>query len=290
MNLNGSLSKCIMTSSRRANIIGLFLISIVCILLLLSTNTNNSNHSSPSYITAENNRFNNVPAPSEWSPKKYQYLSDPNGNADQQQPPRIGPLKRIAEVLAEQREFLDAELIGFPFPDKTALANYTMETGGQPIRSVVITTWRSGSTFLGDILNTLPGNYYHYEPLLDFDIVQVRDEPLASKAIRNLKHLLHCDYARMEQYLEFGEEHTYLFKHNTRLWRQCLDHPHLCWRPRFLSPFCKLFPWQSMKVVRLRLAIAARLLEDDRSVRLSQYSNLQKVNWNNGIKLGSRRI
>lgn len=110
----------------------------------------------------------------------------------------------------------------------------------------------------------MPGNYYHYEPLLDFDIIQVRDEPLATKAISNLKHLLNCDYAALTDYLEYGLEHKYLFTHNTRLWRQCLAHPFYCWKPKFLSPFCRLFPLQSMKVVRLRLGIAARLLYDTR--------------------------
>lgn len=266
-------------SSRRLNLVGLFLVSIVCILLLLTT----SSHNRPtSYLSLApyHSRFgpnagvdgragthDNVPL--DWNSKRllqkdFGQEANAGGESVQHKSPRVGPLKRIAEVLAEQRDYLQTELTGFPYPDKKPLSAFTLETGGEPIRSVVITTWRSGSTFLGDILNTLPGNFYHYEPLLDFDIIQVRGEPLASKAIGNLKSLLNCDYSTMGEYLEFGEEHTYLFKHNTRLWRQCLDHPHLCWRPRFLSPFCKLFPLQSMKVVRLRLNIAERLLEDSR--------------------------
>lgn len=274
-------------SSRRRNLIGLCLVSLLCILLLFTTTNSSSNSSAatglarPHYITPDQyshrfgNRFNQVadPASPDWPAKKLQLLADLNGNHldrsgsntnNNHQLPRMGPLKRIAEVLSEQREILDAELIGFPFPEQKALADFTPATGGQPRRSIVITTWRSGSTFLGDILNALPGNFYHYEPLLDFGTVQVRDEPLASKAIGNLKNLLNCDYQPMREYLDFGEEHVYLLQHNTRLWNQCQDHPHLCWRPRFLSPFCKLFPLQSMKVVRLRLAIAERLLEDKR--------------------------
>lgn len=262
--------------TRRLNLIAVFTISVVCLLLLLSAN---HRFAGPNYVTepyrspnSNPNRFggggggNNVP--SDWGLKRLQkelLLADQATNdlGYEQQTVRAGPPKRISEVLEEQRETLRMELDGFPLLDNKPLADFTLATGGQPIRSVVITTWRSGSTFLGDILNTLPGNFYHYEPLLDFDIVQVRDEPLASKAIRNIKHLLNCDYFEMGEYLAFGEEHTYLFKHNTRLWRQCQEHPHLCWRPRFLTPFCKLFPLQSMKVVRLRLGIAARLLEDD---------------------------
>lgn len=37
--------------------------------------------------------------------------------------------------------------------DAKSLNDLTLETGGQPIRSIIISTWRSGSTFLGDILN-----------------------------------------------------------------------------------------------------------------------------------------
>lgn len=45
--------------------------------------------------------------------------------------------------------------------DAKSLDDLTLETGGQPIRSIIISTWRSGSTFLGDILNAMPGNFYH---------------------------------------------------------------------------------------------------------------------------------
>ena len=30
---------------------------------------------------------------------------------------------------------------------------------------LVATSWRSGSTFLGDLLNHYPGVFYHFEPL-----------------------------------------------------------------------------------------------------------------------------
>lgn len=71
------------------------------------------------------------------------------------------------------------------------------ELGGQPVRSVIITTWRSGSTFLGDVLNSHPGNYYHYEPLLDYDIIQIRGAPVASAAVQTLRDLLHCNYSSL---------------------------------------------------------------------------------------------
>lgn len=65
------------------------------------------------------------------------------------------------------------------------------------MRSIIVTTWRSGSTFLGDILNSHPANYYHYEPLLDFSIIQIRGPPNAEKALNTLKNLLNCNYTNL---------------------------------------------------------------------------------------------
>lgn len=177
----------------------------------------------------------------------------------------------IAEILASQRARIALEMENFEYPsgrfqvDAEKLSDLTMESNGSPVRSVVITTWRSGSTFLGDILNAMPANFYHYEPLLNWGIKRIRGRPDSDKkALKNLKNLLKCDFSKMGDYLEYGQDHTYLFEHNVRLWNQCKDFPKYCWQPKFLTPYCKLFPLQSMKTVRMNLAVAEKLLEDNR--------------------------
>ena len=54
---------------------------------------------------------------------------------------------------------------------------------------ILATSWRSGSTFLGEALSWHPGTFYSYEPLVYFDkLKQVRVEPqggLARIAIRS---------------------------------------------------------------------------------------------------------
>jgi hypothetical protein len=72
-----------------------------------------------------------------------------------------------------------------------------MEAGGKPIRAMIATTWRSGSTFLGDILISHPATFYHYEPLLHFGIEQVREGRKAREAQRVLKSLFNCDYSKL---------------------------------------------------------------------------------------------
>lgn len=131
-----------------------------------------------------------------------------------------------------------------------------------PIRSLVITTWRSGSTFLGDILNSMDGNYYHYEPFLHKGIVQIRDNQseVAAEATQHIAKLLRCDYSDMEAYMQHARK-SELFHRNTRLWRHC--HP-FCYDPMFVQWFCAQCPIQSMKVVRLRLSLFESILTDIR--------------------------
>lgn len=249
--------------SRRVNLLGLVTISGICIFLLLFASQRNTSYPVDFY------------RPRQLSHHHREGLSQGGGDhmgASGGISTTQNASIRIQDVIINQRERILDEMMLFDYPSgrfgqsASQLSDLTPETGGEPIRSVVITTWRSGSTFLGAILNAMPGNYYHYEPLLNFDIIQIRGEPLASQAVANLKQLLHCNYSGdgMRDYLEYGQSHSYLFKHNTRLWRLCLLYPNFCWRPDFLTPLCRLFPLQSMKVVRLRLAIAGQLLEDPR--------------------------
>ncbi|XP_034098962.2 carbohydrate sulfotransferase 4 [Drosophila nasuta] len=256
--------------SRRANLIGICGVSSLCILLLIAT-TQHRPLTSPFSSGNSNGNGNGNVASSLLSNN----LGGRNGGGgyyerqQQQQPSQTAATiynmtATIVDVLAAQRARILTEMENFEYPRGGAekLNDMTLETGGTPVRSIVVTSWRSGSTFLGDILNAIPGNYYHYEPLLDFGIKQVRDPDDQQLAVQNLKNLLNCDYGDMTDYLEYGKTHTYLFEHNQRLWDVCREYPRFCWRPAFLTPFCRLFPIQSMKTVRLRLAQAEQLLQD----------------------------
>ncbi|XP_052866590.1 carbohydrate sulfotransferase 5 [Anopheles cruzii] len=258
--------------SRRKNLAGLCAVTVGCILVLYASQRYTSNSYGTDYFrprerTANQRMLN--------SHKYYGLRSAPYGGGGGSVPAydSFPPMPTahnatigIEDVLSYQRTLLAAETASYEYTanfEEQKLSELTPETGGNPRRSVIITTWRSGSTFLGDILNALPGNYYHYEPLLDFDIVQIRGPPNDSVAIHNLRHLLRCDYSGMENYLDFGRTHNYLFSHNTRLWQQCVRFPQFCYEPRFLGPYCQLFPLQSMKVVRLRASLLLPLLEDE---------------------------
>ena len=184
-------------------------------------------------------------------------------------------------MINKERALLAEDMAGFEAINGEAVKNYMMESGGQPVRAMVTTTWRSGSTFLGDIMTSHPGTFYHYEPLLHYDIVQARTGPLAEDAVRTLSSLMRCNYTSLGRtlsldshpdllpgrYLQYGKQHQWLFSHNERLWAHCLaDGPQFrksyCWDPVFLNSFCPLFPFQSIKTVRLRLNLTQSLVEE----------------------------
>jgi hypothetical protein len=253
--------------SRRVNFFGVFAISGLCILLIFAskqlTTTIDSlkprdigRNGIPRLMSSSRNTLNT-------NTNRYHFGSDTV-------PPIYNANLTIEGVLKEQHDKIVEEMAYFEYPegrfgvDAEKLSDLQLVSGGKPYRSIIITSWRSGSTFLGDVLNALPGNFYHYEPLLPFDIQRIRGPPNEEPAIRSLKKLLKCDFNDMDDYLEFGRTHNYLFSHNTRLSKYCNFYPQYCYEPKFLNDYCKLFPLQSMKVVRLQMSVAARLLEDDR--------------------------
>lgn len=275
ISLNSKRRRSRMT--RRANLIGICGVSSLCILLLIATTqhrpltspfSGGSGSGSASSSSGASNAglASNLLSRNGGGGGSSSYYERQQQQASQTAATIYNMTATIVDVLAAQRARILTEMENFEYPRGGAekLNDMTPETGGTPVRSIVVTSWRSGSTFLGDILNAIPGNYYHYEPLLDFGIKQIREAEDQQLAVQNLKNLLNCDYGDMSDYLEYGKTHTYLFEHNQRLWDVCREYPRFCWRPAFLTPFCRLFPIQSMKTVRLRLAQAEQLLQDQR--------------------------
>ena len=62
-----------------------------------------------------------------------------------------------------------------------------------------MTTWRSGSTFLGDLLMTPQATFYHYEPLLPYGVRRFRDKNDTGTVdvVNELHQLFSCNYTSM---------------------------------------------------------------------------------------------
>ncbi|XP_026484779.2 carbohydrate sulfotransferase 4-like [Vanessa tameamea] len=170
----------------------------------------------------------------------------------------------IEKILDKTRLKIKHELRAYNFSISGVqrLEDLVMESGGRPIISLIVSTWRSGSTFTGEVLNAVPANFYHYEPFLRYKGDQVRGTSESDKALKTIKKMFQCNYDDMEDYFDFGKNGWSQFRHNTRLWDHCKYKKELCIDADFTSRVCRLFPFQSMKLVHVRLRLIKQLLED----------------------------
>jgi carbohydrate 6-sulfotransferase 6 len=155
----------------------------------------------------------------------------------------------------------------YKFPDgensyrgKT-LDDLALATGGTPIRSIIVSTWRSGSSFFGDILKNVPGNFYFYEPLAYLSLNVIKENEI-EEAVRHVHKLFNCDFDNMEKYFSKTKDWLRSMKENINFWESFNRSRSLMTEKRIVEPFCKICPIQIMKFIRLRLKVAAKFLED----------------------------
>eukprot|EP00092_Neocalanus_flemingeri_P025067 GFUD01027183.1.p1 GENE.GFUD01027183.1~~GFUD01027183.1.p1 ORF type:complete len:525 (+),score=91.97 GFUD01027183.1:151-1725(+) len=132
---------------------------------------------------------------------------------------------------------------------------------------LIATTWRSGSTFLGDLLNHYKGSFYYFEPLHYYS--NIRDLSKVQNETSFLKSLLTCKFT--SENIGFlhhvsKDANKFLFQnHNFRLWNSChnlLPNDVMCLMPEYLNQVCPLFPIKLIKTVRLRVKNVEELLQD----------------------------
>ena len=124
-------------------------------------------------------------------------------------------------------------------------------------RIMIVSTWRTGSSFLGELIQSVPGVFYSYEPLHFFDRHHGSKEDL-------IRSIFHCtfpsDYLRHISGLTEGGQD--FMRRNRRVWEACNHDPSLCHRSEFVRRLCTYFPIQLTKVVRLRVRELAGILKE----------------------------
>lgn len=77
------------------------------------------------------------------------------------------------------------------------------------------------------------------------------------EGLDTVRQLLKCNYTGLDKYLNLV-----YFDFNRRLWRICKTHPQFCVDQHFLSEYCRIFPYQGMKLVRMSANVSEALLSD----------------------------
>ena len=159
-------------------------------------------------------------------------------------------------MLEKAREEVKHSTLNYNFsqPGVHRLEDLVMETGGQPQRILIISTFRSGSTFLGELLyHAVPSTFYFFEPLFS-----VRNQ--GKNILGFVKRMLQCNFEGVEDYLAARLQNM----RYERQWEHCKneDKIDLCLKPEVTSQLCQLFPFLNMKLVRLRLRFIEELMDD----------------------------
>lgn len=179
--------------------------------------------------------------------------------------PKTEPQSYVDTVLDMTRTMIKIETWNYNFTHSGVdkLEDLVMESGGTPVRSIIVSTWRSGSSFLGDLINAVPGSFYSYEPLTMFGVYkQIKGPPHAASATNVLQRILKCDYKNKTDFVKYFTFARNNLKHNRRFWNKCSHKRELCFDGDFISRFCQLCPFQIVKLDRFRLPLVKNILDD----------------------------
>ena len=134
---------------------------------------------------------------------------------------------------------------------------------------LIATTWRSGSTFLGDLLNRYPGTFYSFEPLhyIDHKHGALRDitSQMQPEFVDLVTQVFKCKPESGYFVHANKPENRFLFRHNFRVWNVCenlLMAGSACFMPELYLKTCPIFPIRVIKTVRLRVQETEKLLLD----------------------------
>lgn len=139
-------------------------------------------------------------------------------------------------------------------------------------RILLFAYFRSGSTFLGDLLQQNWKSFYTFEPLhFMSDGVRIEDDRV-KEAHHLIEKIFRCDFEDLKYYVEWVKKtrNQFLFKWNKFLWGICRFRIYSCFDTNFIQQTCLRAKVQIMKVARLQMRHLETLLPkiNDLNVRI----------------------
>ncbi|XP_055929347.1 carbohydrate sulfotransferase 1-like isoform X1 [Argiope bruennichi] len=159
-----------------------------------------------------------------------------------------------------------------PVTCPAALRNWMGSTTRLPKLHVLLLSYpRSGSSFLGDLLQSYSGAFYHFEPLHYFgNIVEHNQLDTARKLLHDLFTCDYRDWASFPEWAWFNSDFL-TFRRNKRYWQMCTHKDNtrmLCYNICFLAVACRNSPVQIIKTIRMTAAEAGKLMEEYNDLNL----------------------
>jgi hypothetical protein len=129
-------------------------------------------------------------------------------------------------------------------------------------RVLLVAYFRSGSTFLGDLLQQNWKSFYTFEPLHYMsDGVRIDDDRV-EEANNLIEKIFRCDFNSVKNYVDWvrKSKNQFLFKWNKFFWGICRFRMTSCFDPIFISQACQRAKVHIMKVARLQMRHLQTLL------------------------------
>lgn len=130
---------------------------------------------------------------------------------------------------------------------------------------IVLTYFRAGSSFFGDLLQQNWKTFYHFEPLHSMTYNSRIGDDKIDKAFHLFNGILNCNYTEMGEYMEWVRQphNQFLFSHNMFLRVTCHSNPKTCFNSTFVNAVCQRAPVHVMKVTRLHMRHLKTYLEEN---------------------------
>ena len=130
---------------------------------------------------------------------------------------------------------------------------------------LIVTSVRSGSSFLGELLNQYPGTFFYFEPLHYHSFHRQDDNVIQSRDL--LESLFWCNFTQETQgFLDHAKAHPFLFNRQSpkRLWSSCSSFKkpkeNICFSREYLNKVCPQYPIRLIKTVRMRIKETEELI------------------------------
>lgn len=129
-------------------------------------------------------------------------------------------------------------------------------------RILLVTYFRSGSSFLGDLLQHSCHTFYSFEPLHIMTDGERIPDFRSDEAFFLLEKIFECAFPHIPYYVKWAlkPDNRFLFRWNHLLWSSCKQHPVSCFNAAFIKRKCQEAQLHVVKSTRLHMTQVRKFL------------------------------
>lgn len=213
-----------------------------------TTYTNSLHHKNISHHSEGTGQVRRIPL----GKKPSQYLKEK---------PLVNRQDRIQEILKQSNVIRGRSTID---PMKS-LKSMPIVNPNNVTRIIILTYFRSGSSFFGDLLQQNWKTFYHFEPLHSMTYNRRIGDDSIQKAFDLFNGVFNCNFTELKDYMQWVKQPhcQFLFAHNLFLRVTCHSNPKTCFNPTFVNAVCHRAPVHVMKLTRLHMRHLQTYLEEN---------------------------